>query len=165
MSTIAWLPELVLLSDSGHDWGVYLDVVYLMFRRDFLDSLPMFQGQPMRIKREPLKDGREATFWHLITEGEVEAQRNPDEIRCERIRWPRPVIQRCPCTELRIWRSMRQGEKRTVIALQDFSYVVVLAERKGYYLPWTAYPVEREHRRRKLRKEHDEYTNNSGVAI
>ncbi len=160
--TVTWLPELVLLSDSGHEWAVYTDVLYLLFKKDFLDSLPTFQGHPTRIKRDPLKDGREATFWHLISEGEIETHRAPEETRCERIRWPRPIIQKCPCGELKAWRSVRKGEWRTVVALADFSYVVVLAERNGYFLPWTAYPVERTHRRRKLEKEHNDYKKTLG---
>jgi hypothetical protein len=136
-----------------------------MFKKDFLDSVPRFQGQPLHIKREPLMEGREATFWHLITEGEIEQTRNPHEMRCERIRWPRPVIERCPCTDLKVWRNRRAGGPRTVIALHDFSYVVILAERKGYYLPWTAYPVDRGHTRRKLQKEHEAYSRNLGPPL
>jgi hypothetical protein len=52
-----------------------------------------------------------------------------------------------------VWRSERQGDQRIVIALADFSYVVVLADRREYVLLWTAYCVEHEHRRAKLRKE------------
>jgi hypothetical protein len=55
------------------------------------------------------------------------------------------------------WETTRKRERRIVVALPDFSYVVVLANRKGYVLPWTAYPVEREHRRKKLRRECEEF--------
>ncbi len=157
MADPAWIPALVLLEDSGHDWGVYLGIVYHCFRRDFIDSTLTYQGIRLGLKRLPLRDGKEATFWHLISEGDDHNTRPPEERRCERIRWPRPVIERCPCGELRSWRNKRNGEERIVIAFDDFSYVVVLAVRTGYLLPWTAYPVEREHRRRALRKEHEDY--------
>lgn len=39
-----------------------------------------------------------------------------------------------------------------ILALEDFSYVVVVAVRKDYALPWTAYAVQHEHRRRKLQR-------------
>ncbi len=45
-----------------------------------------------------------------------------------------------------------------VIALEDFSYVVVLADRGKYVLLWTAYCVEKNRRRRKLEKEFKAYT-------
>jgi len=43
-----------------------------------------------------------------------------------------------------------------VLAVEDFSYVVVLADRGTFLLPWTAYCVDREHQRRKLQKEYEE---------
>jgi hypothetical protein len=48
-----------------------------------------------------------------------------------------------------------------LIALPGFEYVVVLQERDDkqaghrYFLLLTAYPVEHEHQRQKLRREHD----------
>jgi hypothetical protein len=155
----AWLPQLMRLQDSGHDWEVFIAILYLMFTRDFIESSPSFEGERLELKREPLKEDedKEATFWHLISEGDDEANRTLDEARCERIRWPRPVIEHCPCTEIHRWESERRGETRIVLAFDDYSYVVVLARRSGYLLPWTAYPVEREHRRRKLKKEHQQF--------
>lgn len=55
------------------------------------------------------------------------------------------------------WRSERGREKFHLIALPDFSYVVVIAQRTGYLLLWTAYCVERAHRRKKLEKEWERY--------
>lgn len=46
-----------------------------------------------------------------------------------------------------------------MIALGDFSYVVVLADRGDYVLLWTAYCVEMEHRRQKLRREYEAFVN------
>jgi len=43
--------------------------------------------------------------------------------------------------------------------LPDFSYIVVLATRSTYVLLWTAYTVERTHRREKLRREYQAYQN------
>lgn len=52
--------------------------------------------------------------------------------------------------------SERPGDKgRIVIALADFTYIVVLADRGKYVILWTAYCVEQEHRRGKLRKEYE----------
>jgi len=50
------------------------------------------------------------------------------------------------------WQEERWNENRYNLALPDFSYVVVVADRGEYVLPWTAYWVAREHRRQKLRK-------------
>ena len=41
--------------------------------------------------------------------------------------------------------------------LEDEEYIVVLSERKGYLLLWTAYMVTRLHEKRKLQKEFAAY--------
>ena len=155
--TAAWLPALVLFESCEGNWERYVEVVYTHFKRDFVDSRPRFQGHRLRLKRYPVEQGKEATFWHLISEGSIEAERTPDMRRCERICWPRPVIERAPCTELRVWRQQRKGENRIAIAVDDFCYIVVLAEREDgdgiYYLPWTAFYVEFDHRRKKYERE------------
>lgn len=147
-----WLPALMLLADSGGDWQRYVEAIHAAFRADFITDHPEFEGRRCACKRHPMIDGKEATFWHLISEGSVEADRLPDLRRCERIRWPRAMIERSP-DQVRVWRSERPGDQRIVVALADFSYVVVLADRRDYVLLWTAYFVEHEHRRTKLRKE------------
>ncbi|MDP2843505.1 MAG: hypothetical protein Q8O06_07725 [Acetobacterium sp.] len=37
------------------------------------------------------------------------------------------------------------------------NYLVILADRGEYILPWTAYLVEQPHRQRKLLREYDDY--------
>lgn len=155
---LAWLPPLVLLADYDGDWNRYLEAVYNFFRQDFIASSPKFDGKKIALKKHPVVDGREATFWHLISEGKLEADRVADFRRCERIRWPRPVIEAVRDGRVACWKNKRQHETRIVIALDDFSYVVVLAQRKGYVVLWTAYCVERQHRRVKLRREYEEAT-------
>jgi hypothetical protein len=84
-----WLPELVTLQDYGGDWVRYLEAIYGHFRQDLVLTPPAYPGRRFALKRHPLVQGKEATFWHLISEGRVEADRLPDLRRCERIRWPR----------------------------------------------------------------------------
>ncbi len=158
-----WLPPLVLLEDSGGDWKVYEEVLYGWFRTDFLRSLPCWPGKRVGHKRHPVVQGKEATFWHFISEGETEADRLIDLRRCERIRWPRPTMQafveRRPVDEDHIvwWRNRRRGEDRYLLALPDFSYLLIVADRGDYVLPWTQYHVAREHVRGKYRKEYQAY--------
>ena len=44
---------------------------------------------------------------------------------------------------------------RPHLALRDFSYIVVLIQRKTHFKLFTAFPVEREARRLKYRKEYE----------
>ena len=64
-----WLPALVLIDDYGGVWGEYVKVLYAFFEDDFVRDRPMFKGNPLALKRHPLIKGKEATFWHLISEG------------------------------------------------------------------------------------------------
>lgn len=155
-----WLPSLIQLGDYGGDWEAYLKAVHRKFQDDFVHRrLPDFRGQRMSVKRHPIVNGLEATFWHFISEGSTgEDNRTPDLRRCERIAWPRPIIEAVDSGRIRVWPTLRRGrELRMVLAVEDFSYVVVLAVREDYVLPWTAYAVEHEHRRRKLRRDYQRF--------
>ena len=151
-----WLPALICLSDFGGDWNRYEEALYEVFCRDFLRARTTFGGMPVRLKRHPVMGGKEATFWHFTSEGQVEAQRLPDLRRCERIAWPKPVIERAGTDPaIKLWENERRGEKRACLWLEEEDYLVVLAIRESYVLPWTAYLVLEEHRKRKLRKEYE----------
>lgn len=64
-----WLPPLVLFSDYNGDWDAYLEAIYSYFKQDFVDSKPVFRGKRFGLKRHPLAQGKEATFWHMIQQG------------------------------------------------------------------------------------------------
>lgn len=154
-----WLPDLMLLSDCGGDWIAYLDALHRAFEQDFIHSKPRWMNKRVGLKRHPEHDGKSATFWHMISEGNSEADRTPDFRRCERIRWPRPMMDdhdglSPDKSQARLlwWAEKRRNETRILLALKDFSYVMVVADRGDFVLPWTAYYVDREHRRRKLRQ-------------
>lgn len=118
---------------------------------------PSYPGKRFALKRFPLTLGKEATFWHLIQEGDIEEDRTPDLRRCERIRWPRTIIEAVETDKVRVWQSTRGNYERIVIATEDFSYVVILDDRGDYVLLWTAFCVEKEHRRKKLAREYSEW--------
>lgn len=155
-----WLPPLELFSDYDGDWNAFLEAIYARFRQDFVDNKPVFQGRRLGLKRHPVTNGKEATFWHMISEGKDEENRIPDLKRCERIRWPKPIIEHENDPKVRYWVSVKCNEDRIHIWLEEEDYVVVLADRKEYLLPWTAFIVSRQHTKQKLRKEHDTYWKN-----
>jgi hypothetical protein len=152
-----WLPALVCLEDYGGDWKQYVEAVYSYFKSDFIDSRPLFADRTVRLKRYPLLDGKEAAFWHATSEGKDETQRVPDLRRCERIRWPRPIIEHHENKAIKCWQNRRGKDKRIVLWFCDQDYVVVLADRKKYVLLWTAYYVSYERTRRSLVAEYEDY--------
>ena len=152
-----WLPPLVLFSDYGGNWDAYLNALYAWFKKDFIDSKPVFQGRRLGLKRLPMTHGKEATFWHMTSEGKDEENRTPDLRRCERIRWPKPVIEHSKDPIVKYWVAVKNNEDRIHLWLEEEEYVVVLADRKDFLLPWTAFLVTRDHTRRKLQREYETY--------
>lgn len=63
------------------------------------------------------------------------------------------MIRAVDTDKVRTWgeEDPKRGPK-VLIALPDFSYLVVMDVRGDFVLPWTAYPVEQEHARQKLQK-------------
>ena len=163
MSQNAWLPPLLLFEDSHGNWRAYLDRLYKAFSADFLQNPPSWPQKRFALKRHPEYDGKSATFWHFISTGRIEVARIPDLRRCERIAWAKPIIQsfngKAPVAGDRIiwWKNTRGNSVRIVLALRDFSYVVIIEDRTDFVLPWTAYFVEWTHQRQKLEKEYKEY--------
>ncbi len=159
MATDDWLPPLMEFNDYGGDWNAYLDAIYAAFRKDFVTCKPSFRGRRLGLKRHPEYDGKEATFWHMTSEGSVEEERIPDFRRCERIRWPRPLIEHEAEPEVLVWIERRgANDERIHIYLPDERYLVVLADRGNYILPWTAFYIEHENGHRKYLKRHALHT-------
>lgn len=162
----AWLPPRVCLNDFDGNVGEYLDALYNRFCDDWIHHPPAaFRGKRLGLKRHPLFQGREATFWHFITEGAVEAERLHNLRRCECIGWPRAMLDAVGTDRVRCWDQPGRGagnDTRVAIALLDFSYLLVLSERTDYVLPWTAYCVDQFHQRQKLREEWKAVTGSNG---
>ncbi len=152
-----WLPSLIKLEAYGGDNAAYLDALYERFAEDFVHSKPCFRGQQLSLKRHPLSKGREATFWHMISEGSDESNRTLDSDRCERIAWARAVIENANDPRVLVWENKRGKERRICLWLEECEFVVILAARRGYLLPWTAYTVTQAHRTRKFRKEYEQW--------
>jgi len=147
------------MSAYGGNWQQYVDALYEYFYRDFIESKPTFRDRRWAVKKHPESQGKPATFWHIVSDGSVEEERLPDFRRCERIRWPRPIIDACESERVRLWRTKRGSSNRVLIALEDFSYVVILEDRTEYIMLWTAFHVGHSNRRRDLRREWKAWSN------
>ncbi len=155
----SWLPDLILLQDFKGNWNSYIDMVYQAYHEDFVKKRPLFQKTPIFVRYHPSYEEKGATFWHLVSEGIEESERIPDLRRCERIRWPKSMIEKANSGEVRVWESMRpwkgQVQRRINFALRDFSYIVVIAETSKGFTLVTAYHLEKIRRREKLKKEYE----------
>lgn len=154
------LPELILIEDYNGNYSEYIEIVYEAFKEDFVFDSPSFRGEKLRLKKHPVFDGKEYTFYHMTHKGKDEQNREPDLRRCERIKWGKPTVNNCESWKLKIWEQNRKGELRVCIWLEvdnDFDYIFILNRRKNYWLPWTAFVLEYEHQKRKKQKEYNAY--------
>ena len=153
----SWLPLLVQSEDHGGGWQRYIDAVYAVFNRDFIASQPKFNGLWVRCRRD-LLDGKEAAFWHCTSEGPNETNRTPDFRRCERIGWVRAIIDHVDDPKVDVWQKHKKRDQRCYLWFDEI-YLVVLGHRRKHYQLITAFCTDREHARRRLRRERDEGLN------
>jgi hypothetical protein len=149
-----WLPPLVLFVDYGGDWTKYINAVFAVFYRDFIQTRPQFRGKWVRCRRDPVCDGKEAGFWHCVSEGPDESKRTPDIRRCERIGWIRVVIGQADTPRVDVWLSRKSREPRWHLWYNE-SYLVVLGDRKRHCQLITAHCTDRKHTMERLRRERD----------
>jgi hypothetical protein len=151
------LPDIITLNEYGGDFNSYIEAVYEIFKRDFVDSRPSFNGIKLRLKKHPITDGRECTFYHLTHEGHDEQNREPDMRRMERLCFIKPMIENPNCADLRIWRNKRGNNERILIFHEYESFLVILDDRGEYILPWTAYYIQHNSRKQRLIAEYEAY--------
>ncbi len=148
-------PQLVVF--SGGDWETYQEELYAIYCESLRDAALLFRGTKVVLQRKPEYKGKPSSFWHLTSEGEIEAERTPDLRRCERLRWIAWIIQASDShPEISSWENERRGDRRVVIWLEKENYAVILAKRNGYYVLKSAYLLN-PHRATAFRAEREEY--------
>jgi hypothetical protein len=155
-----WLPSLIRYADFGGDSSKFIEEIYAKFKLDFLDDFNrrslQFEGVPLSLRRHPLVRGKEASFWHLISTGDIEEERLLDFDRCERIAWAKAILDNANNSAVKRWENTRGNNINICLWLEEENYMVVLGKRNGYLLLLTAYCVE-DYRRNKLNREYEEY--------
>jgi len=158
-NTPDWLPALESFEDYHNNWEHYVDVLYEFYENDFIHNKFQFKSKTVNTRRLPYTDGKDRTFWHIIQEGKNEDDRIPDFRRCERIRWPKPIILNYKDSQIKLWnyqkRKIKGTKTRTYIWFNN-EFLVILEPRSKYVLFITAYPTNRSHSIRKLEKEFQE---------
>ncbi|SRR5258705_2871018 len=157
------LPAMLLMGNYKNHFDTYFEAVYEVFKNDFVNSQPTFRGRKLGLKKHPLVFGKEATFYHLTHSGEDEQNRLPEIPRMERIPYPRPIIDNSDYSCLRVWANKRGYERRILLYHELENYLVVLADRGHYILPWTAYLVDHPKRKEKILNEYTMFLKSGGT--
>lgn len=155
MSINDWLPPPADISLWEEDIETLIEQLYLIYEGDFIHNPPSFRNAPVQRKKYPLTDGKDTTFWHIITQGQ-EPNRKAIPERCQCLPWIKPVILNESTNDVKVWPVKRGQETRYNLFLEEKNFLVVLAQRKEYFIIWTAYPVYK-HTKKKLLKQFSEY--------
>ncbi len=155
------LPGLVKLEDFKGDSSKYIEAVYSFFKEDFVIKRIFYTGLVVNYIKDPIYKGKEFTFWHMISEGEIEEERTPDIRRCERIKWPKSIIENSNDEQVKVWANERKNkkgkiQKRICFCYGKWEYLVVISKRSGYLLFTTAYPLS-GNKKWKTQKEYEGY--------
>ncbi len=156
------MPKLILLEDFNGDTEIYLNEVFSVFKKDFMNNDLKCNGIKVFYIHQPEYKGKPFSFWHLVSEGKIEDQRNTDLRRCEKIGWPRVIIENPKDESIKTWKTDRRNkkgkiQKRLCLCFGEWEYLVVLTIRKNFFVLCTAYPVSTNRRRYQLKNEYDNF--------
>lgn len=159
MSNLEWLPDIIPFSDFNSDFNKYLGHLYTIFKKDFIDSVPFYNGKPVYFDKKIIKD-YPVCFWHLITDYKIEDCERVDIanlslLRCERICWIRPVIENNTHEAVSVWPNKRGKKMNTLFFMEDHDYLVILTNVKNRFYLVSAYFINYPHRKEQLIQERD----------
>lgn len=153
-----WLPQIECCDDLSK-WEPYQDFIYSIFKKDFIDSYPLYENVRVNVKHYPVEYGKVEAFFHTTCKDyDGSGERSPDLRRCERIRWIRAFIEnkcdptKCEdCDGIKTWREPYKSRIRVHILLEEEKYMVVLehrpktGEHEEFYLLITAFYLDYQH--------------------
>jgi hypothetical protein len=148
------LPDLVRYANFSNE-SEFLNALYEYFKQDFVYTKPVYKGTKLWLKRLPLRDEREATFYHITTTGKDENNRTLDIPRAERIRWIKPIIE-IEDKKILVWENERKKEENILLYLKEENFLIVLRKRKHGILFWTSYYTDKCYKH-KLLREYENY--------
>lgn len=164
-----WLPPLVQLSEFDGNWDNYDNFLYEIFKKDFIESRPIFKFKEVRIRKYPMVANKEQAYFHVTSVDSSKTSndlndRIPDLRRCERIAWIRKIIENYNCGEncngcnkIKYWPEPYKKYKRWHFLFENFRFLVVLEERENYNLLISAFYIEHEHTLQKKIKQYEKY--------
>ena len=161
----SWIGSLITLTDCDGDSEKYIEKLFEIFKKDFIESRPVFNGKPVLFDKN-LDGDKPNTFVHITTETDpITKQRILSMPRCERIGWLRQVIDNNSDSEVLVWEKVHYSKKkktnRVCLYLECGDYLVILDEQKhGFYIITGIY-VDYPYQKKRHRKEFEKYSKNT----
>lgn len=158
-----WLKPIIKLEDFNGNIELYLEHLFSVFKNDFIDNRPSFQGRAVLYDKKD-DNGRPQGFVHITTEeNHHSGEREICLRRCERISWVRAIIENSNDPLVLVWvKEMHSPRgkwvKRTSLFLESQNFLVILEEMKHGFFMITSIYVDNEKQKIKHLKEHQRLT-------
>ena len=162
-----WLGPLIRLEDFQGNVSNYLEHVFSVFIKDFVESAPVFKGNKVFHDNHD-DDGKPAAFVHITTEDDHDSgERVICLRRCERISWIRSIIEHADDPSVLVWEKDQKTDKRrairTYLFLEKQDFLVILQRIKyGHYMI-TAIYVDNPGQKKKHLKAYETYKNSPKI--
>jgi hypothetical protein len=162
-----WIGSLITLEECDGDSEKYIEKLFEIFKKDFIDSRPTFKNKPVLFDKK-LDGDKPNTFVHITTEDDVTTkQRILSMRRCERIGWIRAIIENANDPAVLVWQKKQATSERfttrTYLFLEQENFLVVLQEIKFGYFVITAIYVDNPNQKRKHLKAYEAYKNQQNL--
>jgi hypothetical protein len=163
-----WLPDIVECTDFAK-WNEYLDNIYEIFRKDFIENKPIFENRIVNYRRAPMDGKYEHTFIHLTHKDEFNNSSNPndripDPRRSERIKWNKKIIENYICEEtcngcekILYFEEYNGNNIKVYLLFKDEKFLVILEKRRNYNLIITGYYIYYDNAMDKYIKKYELY--------
>lgn len=136
------LAPLYRVRDFDGSFTEYIDALHWQYRAMTEHAGLELWGRPLYGMGEQAADGRDATFWHVVTDGRGPAKpRQLNLLRCAILPRAWDVLQRLAENDVRViwWREARQ---KVMVAPVDLSLVIVLRAGASCFRLLTVYPAD-----------------------
>ncbi len=105
-----WLPPELKYSDYSGNWDKFLDDIYEISTYDFIQSYIQYEGSRL-VYDSRIENGKEVAFGHIIQRGDSRAGDRVAELRrCERIPWPKPILEHPNEDCISMWENTRKSQ-------------------------------------------------------
>lgn len=168
-------PELTDFNEYGN-YEDYEEALLEIYDRDLWKGGLRFNGLNVipRVHKKFELNGKtlDWTFAHFTSKGPVEANRELDLRRCERIGWVKPIIDNAHLDCVKVWENERKNGKgkffsSVVLWCEIANSKVVISPRNGrkgeYYVITTFYLIHNHRKIKSHNEEYDQYVKKNGV--
>jgi hypothetical protein len=147
-----WLPDPLTIERYNSE---VLEDVYRRFCRDLVRNCCRYGGVSVFIANRDLLKGKERTFWHLISTGESDLDREIDLDRCRHLNWIRPIIENSADSRVLKWTVIQRRTERTKLWLREAGFLIILDRGRNSYRIVTGYPITSTKTKMKLVREYE----------